>query len=120
MSKRIRFNRRIRQKIFEKSNGYCYYCGRPLTKSWEIDHKRPLSKGGSNKTPNLVASCHKCNRLKADMTVGQFRQYVKNSGNEWFNGSQFVEKHKKGITIWGKLKKWLYGAVRRVKRVLWL
>ena len=69
------------EKIFDQTNGYCYYCGkeivfrnyglcegyRPLARgAWEVDHRRPLSKGGSNSIRNLVPACCECNRDKSN------------------------------------------------------
>ena len=35
-------------------------------KGWEIDHKQPLAKGGTNKMDNLQPLQNKCNREKGD------------------------------------------------------
>lgn len=46
---------------------FCMYCGKPLLKKWvEVDHIKPIAKGGSNHHSNLGASCRKCNRSKSD------------------------------------------------------
>jgi 5-methylcytosine-specific restriction endonuclease McrA len=56
----------------------CYYCSIPLTKVpgdrsiWQIDHRIPLSKGGSNTTANIVASCAFCNISKGDKIVRKY------------------------------------------------
>ena len=67
-----------REKILEKSNGVCHYCGVDLRanhivangerkkKLMTVDHVIPKSKGGSNRLYNLVASCYKCNHDKED------------------------------------------------------
>ena len=61
--------------IYEKTDGYCYYCGKKLSfknygkvgnhGSWEIDHSKPKSKGGSNYLRNLIPACVNCNRDKS-------------------------------------------------------
>lgn len=43
----------------------CYYCGRELKREEKtIDHKLPVSKGGTNNMNNLVICCQHCNSLK--------------------------------------------------------
>jgi len=69
--------------IFEKTDGYCYHCGKKLAWSnygnlngkagWEIDHSVPKSKGGTDHLNNLVPSCIPCNRNKGDLTSRQYR-----------------------------------------------
>lgn len=49
----------------------CYYCRRFLTldnsgHKATLDHKVPLSKGGTWKRTNLVLACHACNQNKGD------------------------------------------------------
>lgn len=42
----------------------CYWCGIDIRHSWVIDHKIPLSRGGSNWPANLALACHSCNCKK--------------------------------------------------------
>ena len=44
-----------------RDNNTCVYCGQPAT---EVDHVTPVSRGGSHKLNNLVASCKRCNAQK--------------------------------------------------------
>lgn len=56
-------------------NPYCYYCNKYLAfrpRSATIDHKIPLSKGGTNDADNTVLACETCNRDKADMTETEY------------------------------------------------
>jgi len=51
--------------------GCCIYCGRddaPMT----IDHKMPLSRGGSNDISNIVPACQPCNSKKAKRTAEEY------------------------------------------------
>ena len=68
-----------RDVVISKAKYICYYCddspvlrGERLT----IDHKTPISRGGSSKLTNLVAACLPCNNEKADMTAGEFQKYL--------------------------------------------
>lgn len=47
----------------------CAYCGRLAT---TIDHKMPLSRGGSGELENLVPSCARCNSRKNNKTYEEF------------------------------------------------
>jgi hypothetical protein len=42
-------------------------------KHFTLDHVIPKSKGGSNWQCNLVACCKRCNTLKSDLSVEEFR-----------------------------------------------
>lgn len=46
--------------------GLCYWCKTPLRGHYDIDHIRPLSKGGNNTPGNVVCSCRHCNTRKSD------------------------------------------------------
>jgi len=50
--------------MIDSKNASCAYCG--SKKNLEIDHIKPVSKGGDNNIENLQILCHKCNRAKAD------------------------------------------------------
>lgn len=55
----------MKQKLAKKRGHKCAFCGAsngPLT----LDHKIPLSKGGTWKPSNLQLLCRKCNEEKAD------------------------------------------------------
>lgn len=58
----------------------CCYCKRkleltatrPYYSVFSIDHKIPLSRGGSNRVENLVVCCNVCNIVKGTMTDSEF------------------------------------------------
>lgn len=65
--KRTPISKGLRWKVFVRDNFTCQYCGRTPKKhgvTLEIDHKIPVSKGGTNELDNLVTSCSDCNRGK--------------------------------------------------------
>lgn len=50
--------------------GRCYYCQDEAT---SIDHRIPLSRGGSHWPANLVPACRSCNSRKNTKTESEFR-----------------------------------------------
>lgn len=63
----------IRSKIYEKYTDktgayYCKDCGykSPLKAMFQIDHIKPMSKGGVTEVVNLQLLCRKCNLIKSD------------------------------------------------------
>lgn len=76
-----------------KNNHTCYYCGKELqdfTKQKTIDHKIPISRGGTNDINNLVVCCHSCNSGKCDKTDIEYFNYrrLKNYARNKDNNSQ--------------------------------
>lgn len=58
----------IREKLRDK----CFYCGAELNGGGEVDHKLPISRGGSNWPSNLTLACRTCNRDKNNKTSDEF------------------------------------------------
>jgi 5-methylcytosine-specific restriction endonuclease McrA len=55
----------------------CYYCGKPfyhntLKAVYHIEHKLPLSRGGSNDISNIAVACPRCNFDKGTKTADEF------------------------------------------------
>lgn len=73
--------RRLRERLFMKQGGFCYYCLKKMNMGTPprhpdhgtLDHVNPLCKGGHNGIDNLVLACFRCNHLKANLTESQFR-----------------------------------------------
>ena len=55
----------------------CYLTGVPIdledTKSYQLDHIIPVSRGGTNTLDNLEIATKKANQAKADMTLDEFK-----------------------------------------------
>lgn len=52
--------------IFQRDRFTCQYCGRRAPNVvLELDHVRPVTKGGGSEDSNLITSCWECNRDKA-------------------------------------------------------
>lgn len=70
MGKRKPLSKKIRFEVFKRDSFTCQYCGRkPPEVELEVDHIRPVAKGGKNEILNLVTSCKECNRGKRDVEL---------------------------------------------------
>ncbi len=58
-------------KQFNSQDGRCFYCHEQLRK-FQIDHKTPFAKGGSNWPDNVVCACQRCNLRKGTKTAEEF------------------------------------------------
>ncbi len=57
----------LRQKILKRDRYTCRYCGaRAPDVELEVDHKIPVSRGGTDEEDNLMTSCLECNRGKGN------------------------------------------------------
>lgn len=74
------------QQLLAKSKGRCYYCGDPLNGQYHIEHRIPVSRGGTSGKENLVIACPPCNRGKGARTDVEF--IVLNEGGFNFNPSR--------------------------------
>jgi hypothetical protein len=56
-----------RESIKEAWNNRCAYCGRPPIddESLTVDHIRPKSRGGEDRTSNCRPACAECNQAKS-------------------------------------------------------
>ena len=80
-----------KEKIYQKTNGLCFYCGTPiypvyipsagreLWAGFQRDHIIPRSQGGTNDIENIVPACTRCNGLKCDLSIEGFRELAKNN-----------------------------------------
>lgn len=69
-AKRLRakgyFTRKTIENLYLKQLGKCACCGERLFGDFEVDHIKPLSKGGTNYIDNLQLLKRKCNRKKGN------------------------------------------------------
>lgn len=54
------------QGLLQAQNNFCWWCGELLVNGYEVDHRIPLSRGGSDGVENLVIACVSCNRRKSN------------------------------------------------------
>ena len=83
--RRVAFTADDRAAAWEKSHGFCWYCGDRLNpfRSFTIDHVTPVADGGTNDPANLVPCCPTCNSAKGAMALEMFRQR-RGGGLFWF------------------------------------
>ncbi len=71
--RRKTFSMKQRKEIYRKTEGHCYLCGEFVDfDSFEIEHKIPVSKGGSDELDNLFCACSGCNMIKHNIYFGDF------------------------------------------------
>lgn len=70
---------KVRLRIAQDCDMSCAYCGGDVIvgkhggkRLATIDHKIPLSRGGTWKRYNLTCACKRCNELKGAMTAEEF------------------------------------------------
>jgi 5-methylcytosine-specific restriction endonuclease McrA len=56
-------------EIFKLQRGRCAYCKKKLGKKYDVDHIKPVAKGGSNHRRNLQLTCPTCNHKKNDKSL---------------------------------------------------
>lgn len=52
----------------------CEYCQQEIKEIYHLDHKLPLSRGGTNITENLCISCPACNLEKGNKTYDEYKR----------------------------------------------
>lgn len=67
MTPRKGFTPLQRLKIFEAAKGICHICSRKIQigEPWDVEHRRPLSMGGTNDPANLAPAHLKCHGVKS-------------------------------------------------------
>lgn len=77
----VTFGLSIRQKLFENQNGRCFYTNATLElMTAHIDHKVPISRGGTNDFANLALCTPEANLLKHNKTDKEFITWFTNRG----------------------------------------
>ncbi len=66
-----------RIKLLKKYGPICFYCGEPLKRNWQVDHKVPKSLYGTDRLFNLAPSCVQCNMAKYNLTITDFINLIK-------------------------------------------
>lgn len=62
-----------RRRIFERDGYRCAYCEKVYSyEQLDVDHKEPLSRGGSDDDANKITSCRSCNKRKRASTYTEY------------------------------------------------
>ncbi len=72
--KRVRYAaRKHKQAVGDAQGWICPYCGRDVSgRNGAIDHKIPVSRGGTSELDNLAVLCRSCNTSKHDLTPEEY------------------------------------------------
>ena len=64
-------SKKLRFEVYKRDSFTCQYCGRKAPDvALNIDHIKPISKGGTDDILNLITSCFDCNNGKRDVLLG--------------------------------------------------
>jgi len=75
MSKRKAIPKKTRFNVFKRDKFKCQYCAPDIILN--IDHIKPVSKGGTSRITNLITSCFDCNSGKKDTLLSDDSQVKK-------------------------------------------
>ena len=65
-----------RQDVGDSQDWICPYCGTDVSgRVGTIDHKIPVSRGGTSEPDNLAIICQRCNSSKSDSTPEEYHAY---------------------------------------------
>ena len=75
---------RLRRAVAERDRWRCQYCGVELSPagSWHVDHRVPVSRGGSDDPDNLALACTLDNLRKGDLTEPEYRDWLSGYGSD--------------------------------------
>ena len=68
-----RISAQIRRAVFERDSFTCQYCGlRGTVETLNLDHIKPLMRGGTDDIDNLVTACPNCNIQKGAKDLSDY------------------------------------------------
>jgi len=74
-ARKLKNTRWWRRKV---ERGICYYCGRKVPpEELTMDHRIPLSRGGTSDKSNIVPACKECNAKKKYLLPWEWEEYLK-------------------------------------------
>ena len=75
------YKKALTDELVKKQNGRCMYCGSRVRRDlFDLDHKNPVSRGGTNRKSNFQLLCRTCNTRKGSLTDREFRRKYKGVG----------------------------------------
>lgn len=69
----LEFTPRDHSRLYRRQRKRCHYCREKSAQTLQMDHVIPLVLGGRHAVGNIVLACPTCNKLKAGMTVMQWK-----------------------------------------------
>lgn len=76
MSSKLSKSKRL--LVYQKLEGYCAYCGSPISLSdMTVEHIQPRISGGTNELSNLLPVCKPCNSSKGKKTIDEYRFFMR-------------------------------------------
>lgn len=75
----------VRERVFERDNHTCYFCGEYGN---TLEHLQPTSKGGKTSMDNCVCACNTCNNQKGNMTESEYWKFLI---NDYINNQKSVD-----------------------------
>ena len=115
--------KQTKNMMLKKYNGRCAYCGCELRRgSVTVDHVVPKSKGGTLSNNNTKPSCIICNKLKASMSLDEFRNHLmREVRNKTKNAAAIQKKYKfkngKVTFFFEKCDDEYYSKLRRMEKI---
>ena len=90
------YSRVKRQRVFEMTNGRCYYCGDPLDfNTFRMDFFKADTDSPKIEA-NLVPACPECNMCKYDLDIEGFREKLQTTICGGFHG-RLMTKYFKAV-----------------------
>lgn len=78
MAERKPISKKLRFEVFKRDKFTCQYCGRKAPDVvLNVDHIKPVAKGGTNNIFNLITSCFECNNGKRDIPLEKLAELDK-------------------------------------------
>ena len=100
---RAKVSAATRQTIGHAQSWQCVYCGKDISGRGRnhIDHKIPITRGGSSDTENLQLLCPSCNTAKKDRTHEEYLAVLTRSA-EWYSMSvpEMIEERREEKKMW--------------------
>ncbi len=62
--------------MWVEQDGLCFYCDTPLFAVYHVEHKTPLSRGGTDRLTNICLSCPACNLRKGVRTTEEYKSLL--------------------------------------------
>ena len=64
LKKIMKLSKKQREAVLAKTNAHCHICGIPLHTTWQADHVKAHSAGGTHEENNYLPACNTCNNYR--------------------------------------------------------